>query len=64
MTKAEIKKSHDAMANFLVKLARYSDTIYSGNRSEAGQKHYLSALRLIRKAGFKYTQPNHHDFTP
>lgn len=53
MTKADIKKTHDAMARFLIGLCVYSDK-YGLNRSSDAERRYRTARRLIRRAGFKY----------
>jgi hypothetical protein len=49
MTKAELKKSHDAMARFLIKLCRHNDASWYGASDE-----YRQARKLIEKAGMKY----------
>ena len=54
MTNAELKRSHDAMARFLIRVCRDSDERFSGNRSDIAQRHYNVARRLIKQAGMKY----------
>jgi len=54
MTKAELQKSHDAMAKYLVYLCRFSDVKWNGYRDDDCEKHYLRARGLIKRAGFKY----------
>lgn len=54
MTKAELQKSHDAMAKYLIYLCRFSDVHWGGRREGDTEKHYQRALRLIKQAGFKY----------
>lgn len=55
MTKAELKKSHDAMARFIVELCRYSDRMYGdSHRGTKTKQHYARAMRLLNCAGIKY----------
>lgn len=54
-TKAELKKSHDAMAKFLVEICDQSDRVYGpARRHSRVSKAYRKAIRLIEAAGFKY----------
>jgi hypothetical protein len=54
MTKSDIKKTSDEMAKLLIKLCRYSDGAWLGNRSKRAETDYKKARRLIRQAGFEY----------
>lgn len=56
MTKAELQKSHDAMARFLVSLCRFSDIHWGGRRTGDTERRYQRALKLIKRAGFKYVR--------
>lgn len=58
MTKAQLQKSHDAMAKFLVALCKHSDTKYRGYREPKVEDNYQTARKLIKRAGFKY-EPKH-----
>lgn len=55
-TKVQLKKSHDAMARFLVSLCRDSDERLI-HRTDEAQRQYDRAQRLIRAAGLKYDKP-------
>lgn len=57
MTKAELQKSHDAMARFLVERCRESDKW--AMRSPQVERVYIKARKLIEQAGFKYGQKRH-----
>ena len=57
MTKAEMKKSHDAMARFLKALCLSSDTKWNGSREPKAEANYQKALKLLKGAGFKYEPP-------
>ena len=61
MIKAELQKSHDAMAKFLVHLCRFSDVRLGGCRTVTVEGHYQKALRLIKRAGFKYSDPKNRN---
>lgn len=50
----DLKKSHDAMARFLIGLCRLSDVQWKGQRTAATNIRYRQARRLIKQAGFKY----------
>lgn len=54
MTKAQVQKSHDAMAKFLIKLCRHSDDKWNGRRKADCNKDYNLARKLIKAAGFPY----------
>jgi hypothetical protein len=54
MNKAELKKSHDAMAVLLRGLCQYSDDYYNGRREMETERRYQKAKRLLRRAGFPY----------
>ena len=54
MTKAELVKSHDAMAQFIRGLCKRSDVVWGGNREPITDRHYRRALRLLKQAGFPY----------
>jgi hypothetical protein len=54
MTKAELQKSHDDMARFLIELCRYSDEHWYGLRDPETNKRYLKAVRLLKRAGQEY----------
>lgn len=54
MTKAQLKKSHDAMARFILSLCRFSDTAWHGQRDTHVEKQHLRARRLLKNAGVKY----------
>jgi hypothetical protein len=60
MTKAELQKSHDALARFLVHLCRFSDNRIPthGVRMPEVEEHYQGARKLIKRAGFKYAPPS------
>ena len=49
-----LKKSHDAMAHYLIYLCRFSDEEWHGKRTEKVEEHYRQARELITQAGFKY----------
>lgn len=53
MTHTELKKSHDAMARFLLSLCHSSDMAY-GSRTEECEENYAKAVHLLKKAGFEY----------
>lgn len=57
MTKAELQKSHDAMARYIKFLCHNSDTRHAGHRTENCEKHYQKARKLLKRAGFKYEPP-------
>lgn len=54
MTKAELKKSHDAMARFLKSLCEFSDKECGANRNPDTERRYKKARRLLRNAGVNY----------
>ena len=53
-TKADIKRTHDEMARFLIELCAYSDSAWGSSRTADTKRRYNKARRLIRRAGFKY----------
>lgn len=54
MNKAELKKSHDAMAVFIQGLCQYSDDYYNGRRTPDVERRYQKAIRLLRRAKLPY----------
>lgn len=58
MTKAQLKKSHDAMARFIRSLCRRSDKVHGADRSPYTEKSYRRALRLLKNAGVHYKPKN------
>ena len=52
-----LRKSHDEMAAFLLRLLEFSDQKGQPKRSQVVEKHYQEALRLVRQAGLKYEPP-------
>jgi hypothetical protein len=54
----ELRRSHDAMARFLLRLIRQSDEQEDAGcpRRAGAENEYQEALRLIRKAGLEYTR--------
>ena len=51
---ADLRKSHDEMAQFLLRMLRYSDSAWKGKRVKIVEAHYQEALRLVKQAGFAY----------
>ena len=49
-----LKKTHDAMAHFLIELCRLSDEEWKGLRTKRTEQHYKRARQFIKQAGFKY----------
>jgi hypothetical protein len=47
---SDLLKSHDNMMKFLQSLIKYSDTVYNGHRTEATERSYRKAVRLVAKA--------------
>jgi hypothetical protein len=58
MTPAELRKSHDRMAQFLLHLLVFSDKKGHAKRTPIVEVHYQQALMLVRKAGLKYDPPD------
>lgn len=57
---AELKrcrKSHDAMAQFLLRLLKFSDKKGMAKREPVVEKHYQKALKLLHQAGINYEPP-------
>jgi len=60
VTKADLKKSHDEMAKFLLYLCRFSDIEHDAYRTGTTERHYQRARRLIKRAGLKYDPKTSH----
>ena len=53
----QLRRSHDAMARFLLSLLKFSDKKGMAQREPAVERHYQRALKLVRRAGFEYEEP-------
>ena len=56
MTPVELRRSHDAMARFLLILLKHSDKKVADGypRDKVAERHYREAEKLVHRAGLVY----------